>query len=127
MEYYWNKLLDKFNISAHETEDAPLKTKILRSECPTVPDPAIKNNYLQIIGSIYGFTHCRLDLAFPVNMMTRVMHSPAEQHLKLLQKLLRYINGTNKELGSNLLQGCNGLLWHGFRVLFLCRLSACGR
>ena len=95
MEYYWNKLMDKFNVSAHETEDAPLKTKILRSECPTVPDPEIKNNYLQIIGSIiYGFTHCRLDLAFPVNMMTRVMHSPAEQHLKLLQKLLRYINST---------------------------------
>jgi hypothetical protein len=95
MEYYWNKLMDKFNVSAAETEDAPLKTKILRSECPNVPDPTIKNNYLQIIGSIiYGFTHCRLDLAFPVNMMTRVMHSPAEQHLKLLQKLLRYINGT---------------------------------
>jgi transposase InsO family protein len=95
MEYYWNKLMDKFQVSANETEDAPLKTKILRSECPTVPDPAVKHNYLQIIGSIiYGFTHCRLDLAFPVNVMTRVMHSPAEQHLQLLRKLLRYINGT---------------------------------
>jgi hypothetical protein len=95
MEYYWKKLMEKFNVPENEVEDSPIKTKILRSECPTVPDPIIKNNYLQIIGSIiYGFTHCRLDLAFPVNMMTRVMHSPAEQHLKLLQKLLRYINGT---------------------------------
>jgi hypothetical protein len=95
MEYYWKKLMDKFNVPEHEVEDSPLKTKILRSECPTIPDPTIKNNYLQIIGSIiYGFTHCRLDLAFPVNVMTRVMHSPAEQHYKLLQKLLRYINGT---------------------------------
>jgi hypothetical protein len=95
MEYYWQKLMEKFKVPENEVEDSPIKTKILRSECPTVPDPIIKNNYLQIIGSIiYGFTHCRLDLAFPVNMMTRVMHSPAEQHLKLLQKLLRYINGT---------------------------------
>jgi transposase InsO family protein len=95
MEYYWNKLMAKFNVPEHEVEDSPVKTKILRSECPAVPDPAIKNNYLQIIGSIiYGFTHCRLDLAFPVNLMTRVMHSPAEQHYKLLHKLLRYINGT---------------------------------
>jgi hypothetical protein len=95
MEYYWNKLMAKFNVPEHEVEDSPVKTKILRSECPAVPDPAIKNNYLQVIGSIiYGFTHCRLDLAFPVNLMTRVMHSPAEQHYKLLHKLLRYINGT---------------------------------
>jgi hypothetical protein len=36
-----------------------------------IPDEKLKNNYLQIIGSIiYGFTHCRLDLAFPVNIMT---------------------------------------------------------
>ena len=95
MEYYWRKLMDKFSVPQNETEDSPLKSKILRSDCPAEPDPTIKNNYLQVIGSIiYGFTHCRLDLAFPVNMMTRVMHSPSEQHFKLLQKLLRYINGT---------------------------------
>jgi hypothetical protein len=79
MEYYWNKLMRKFNVKEDEVENSPIKTKIKRSKCPAEPDPTLKNSYLQIIGSIiYGYTHCRLDLAFPVNMLTRIMHSPAE-------------------------------------------------
>jgi hypothetical protein len=95
MEYYWNKLMTKFKVKEDEVENSPLKTKILRSECPEEPDEKMKTSYLQIIGSIiYGYTHCRLDLAFPVNMLTRIMHSPAEKHYNLLRKLLYYINGT---------------------------------
>jgi hypothetical protein len=95
MEYYWDKLMRKFDVQPDEIEISPLKTKIKRSECPTEPDAHLKTSYLQIIGSIiYGYTHCRLDLAFPVNMLTRIMHSPAEQHYNLLRKLLHYINGT---------------------------------
>jgi hypothetical protein len=95
MEYYWKKLMKKFNVKPDEIENAPLTTKIKRSECPEEPNEQLKTNYLQIIGSIiYGYTHCRLDLAFPVNMLTRIMHSPAEQHFNLLKKLLHYINGT---------------------------------
>jgi hypothetical protein len=118
MEYYWNKLMAKFQVPENETEDAPLKTKILRSECPKVPDPALENNYLQIIGSIiYGFTHCRLDLAFPVNLMTRVMHSPAEQHYKLLHKLLRYINGTKN---WDLTFYKDATVHYGMELVFFC-------
>jgi hypothetical protein len=91
MEYYWNKLMKKFDVKNDEIESSPLKTKIKRSECPEEPDEKMKTSYLQIIGSIiYGYTHCRLDLAFPVNMLTRIMHSPAEQHYGLLRKLLHY-------------------------------------
>ncbi len=104
MEYYWNKLMAKFNVPEHEVEDSPVKTKILRSECPAVPDPAIKNNYLQVIGSIiYGFTHCRLDLAFLVNLMTRVMHSPAEQATLQASPQTTTLHQRDKELGLNFL------------------------
>ena len=95
MEYYWDRLMKKFNVRENEIERSPLKTKIKRSECPIEPDEKLKTSYLQIIGSIiYGYTHCRLDLAFPVNMLTRIMHSPSEQHYHLLKTLLHYINGT---------------------------------
>jgi hypothetical protein len=118
MEYYWNKLMEKFKVPENETEDAPLKTKVKRSECPKVPDEKLKNNYLQIIGSIiYGFTHCRLDLAFPVNIMTRVMHSPAEQHYKLIQKLLRYINGTKN---WDLTYYKDETVYYGMNFVFFC-------
>ncbi len=56
MDYYWNKLLKKF--------------KVLRSEFPQHVDKARQKEYLQIMGSIiYGYTHCRLDLAYAVGIV----------------------------------------------------------
>jgi hypothetical protein len=52
MEYYWDKLMQKFSVKSDEVENSPLKTKIKRSDCPTVPDESLKTSYLQIIGSI---------------------------------------------------------------------------
>jgi hypothetical protein len=122
MEYYWDKLMKKFDVKEDEIENAPLKTKIKRSECPKEPDEKLKNNYLQIIGSIiYGFTHCRLDLAFPVNMLTRIMHSPAEQHFNLLKKLLHYINGT-KNWTLNYFR--DYAVFYGMDFVFFCNVDA---
>jgi hypothetical protein len=95
MDYYWDKLLKKFNVGEHDTQDTPLKTKVLRSECPAHVDKSRQKEYLQIMGSIiYGYTHCRLDLAYAVGMLTRVMHSPSANHLVQLRNLLKYINKT---------------------------------
>jgi hypothetical protein len=122
MEYYWKKLMKKFDVSADEIENAPLKTKIKRSECPDEPDEKLKTSYLQIIGSIiYGYTHCRLDLAFPVNMLTRIMHSPAEQHYNLLKKLLHYINGT-KNWTLNFFR--DDSVFYGMDFVFFCNVDS---
>jgi hypothetical protein len=122
MEYYWNKLMQKFNVKPDEIENAPLKTKIKRSECPAEPDEKLKNSYLQIIGSIiYGYTHCRLDLAYPVNMLTRIMHSPAEEHFNLLKKLLHYINGT-KNWTLNYYRDFS--VFYGMDFIFFCNVDA---
>jgi len=122
MEYYWDKLMRKFHVQEDEIENSPLKTKIKRSECPAEPDEKMKNNYLQIIGSIiYGYTHCRLDLAFPVNMLTRIMHSPAEQHYNLLRKLLHYINGT-KNWTLNYFK--DDSVFYGMDFVFFCNVDA---
>jgi hypothetical protein len=122
MEYYWDKLMRKFHVQEDEIENSPLKTKIKRSECPAEPDEKMKNSYLQIIGSIiYGYTHCRLDLAFPVNMLTRIMHSPAEQHYNLLRKLLHYINGT-KNWTLNYFK--DDSVFYGMDFVFFCNVDA---
>jgi hypothetical protein len=95
MDYYWDKLLQKFDICETDVQDTPIKTKVVRSDCPNHPDKARQIEFLQIIGSIiYGYTHCRLDLAYAVSMFTRVMHSPSELHLTHLRNLLKYINKT---------------------------------
>jgi hypothetical protein len=122
MEYYWKKLMKKFDVKSDEIENAPLKTKIKRSECPDEPNEQLKTNYLQIIGSIiYGYTHCRLDLAFPVNMLTRIRHSPAEQHFNLLKKLLHYINGT-KNWTLNYFRDYT--VFYGMDFVFFCNVDA---
>jgi hypothetical protein len=122
MEYYWKKLMTKFNVRDDEIEISPLKSKILRSECPEEPDEKMKHSYLQIIGSIiYGYTHCRLDLAFPVNMLTRIMHSPAEKHYDLLRKLLHYINGT-KNWTLNFYKDLT--VFYGMDFVFFCNVDA---
>ncbi len=122
MEYYWDKLMQKIGVKHDEVENSPLKTKIKRSECPDVPDESLKTSYLQIIGSIiYGYTHCRLDLAFPVNMLTRIMHSPAEQHYNLLKKLLQYINGT-KNWTLNYYKDC--MVYYGMDFVFFLNVDS---
>ena len=101
MNYYWKRIMQRFGIHDHEKEQRPLKTKVSKDDCPSTPNEARKLTYLQMIGSIiFGFTHCRLDLAFPVGMLTRVMHSPNEAHLEQLIDLLKYINAT-KDWGLN--------------------------
>jgi hypothetical protein len=111
-----------FSTRPDEVESSPLKTKIKRSECPVEPDEQLKTSYLQIIGSIiYGYTHCRLDIAFPVNMLTRIMHSPAEQHYNLLRKLLHYINGT-KNWTLNCFRDYSVL--YGMDFIFFCNVDA---
>ena len=117
MNYYWNKIMKRFGIKNHEKEQRPLKTKVSKSDCPSTPDDKRKNTYLQIIGSIiFGFTHCRLDLAFPVGMLTRVMHAPNETHMKQLMDLLKYINAT-KEWGLNFFRDAS--VYYGMDFIFL--------
>ena len=97
MDYYWKKLMQKFNVGPNDIEDSPIRSKVRRAECPKEPDEERKSEFLQIIGSIsYGYTHCRLDLSYAVGMLTRVMHSPSAGHLTQLKHLLRYINHTKQ-------------------------------
>ena len=117
MEYYWKRIMKRFGISEHDKQDKPIKTKVNRMDCPKQANPERKKTYLQIIGSIiFGYTHCRLDLALPVGMLTRVMHSPSEGHLKQLYGLLRYLNAT-KEWGLQFFR--DHTMEYGMKFTFL--------
>jgi transposase InsO family protein len=117
MRYYWKKVMQRFGTQPNDKGDRPLKSKISKDDCPKSPDESRKMTYLQIIGSIiFGFTHCRLDLAFPVGMLTRVMHSPNETHLKQLMDLLKYINAT-MDWGLNFFRDVS--VYYGMVFIFL--------
>ena len=66
-----------------------------KKDCPEGPDPKIKKRYLQLTGMlIWVFTHCRLDLAYPTHLVTRVMHAPSKKHLNYLFHLCKYVKTT---------------------------------
>jgi len=116
MQYYWKKVMKRFGIKAQEKAERPITTKINKIDCPSSPNEQRKTTYLQIIGSIiFGFTHCRLDLAFPVGMFTRVMHSPSETHLKQLMEFLKYLNAS-KEWGLNFFR--DETVYYGMKFIF---------
>jgi transposase InsO family protein len=117
MAYYWNKVLKRFGILDNDKQDKPIKTKVNRNDCPTIVNEERKKTYLQMIGSIiFGFTHCRLDLALAIGMLTRVMHNPSEGHLKQLYGLLRYVNAT-KEWGLKYYRDYS--MTYGMKLIFL--------
>ena len=116
MNYYWRKVLKRFGIQNEEKEERPLKAKVSKDDCPNTPNEERKQTYLQVIGSIiFGFTHCRLDLAFAVGMLTRVMHAPSEIHMKQLMDLLKYINAT-KEWGLKFFR--DNTVYYGMTFIF---------
>jgi hypothetical protein len=120
MQYYWKKVMKRFGIAPQDKEDRPLKKKINKNkdDCSKTPNENRKMTYLQIICSvIFGFTHCRLELAFPVGMLTRVMHAPSETHLKqLVMDLLKYINAT-MDWGLNFFR--DHTVFYGMDIIFL--------
>ena len=93
MLYYWTKLFKKFGIEPNDNESLPINHKVKREDCPKVPNAALKTVFLMEVGSvIFGFTHCRLDIAFAVGCLTRVMHNPSAGHMSQARHLLKYIS-----------------------------------
>ena len=94
MTHYWKKLMTKFGINESKSRSA-ISKKISKSDCPEHVNPETKRSFLEVIGSIlFGFTHCRHDLAYAIGSLTRVMHAPSSDHLLQARQLLCYINAT---------------------------------
>jgi hypothetical protein len=73
----------------------PLTSRPLKADYPQQSTPWVKARYLKLTGMlIWIFSHCRLDLAFPIHAVTRVMHNPSEYHLEIIHNLCRYVCAT---------------------------------
>lgn len=78
-------------------------------ECNAVRNPMVRGNRLtkegagarvdptsfkQLVGSLRYLTATRPDLIYSVNLVSRYMESPSEQHLAAAKRILRYVQGT---------------------------------
>lgn len=52
-------------------------------------------SFKQLVGSLRYLTATRPDMIYSVNMVSRFMESPTEQHLAAAKRILRYVKGTS--------------------------------
>ncbi|WZZ37877.1 hypothetical protein YC2023_034136 [Brassica napus] len=89
-------------------EDVLMKFEM--SECNSVKNPMIPGQKLtkkgagsaidptrfkQLVGSLRYLTATRPDLMFSVNLVSRYMEEPNEEHLLAAKRILRYVQGTS--------------------------------
>ncbi|KAI0493731.1 hypothetical protein KFK09_023855 [Dendrobium nobile] len=57
----------------------------------SLSDPQL---YRKITGSLQYLTLTRPDIAYSVNLLSQHMHQPMPQHIYMLKRLIRYLQGT---------------------------------
>ncbi|XP_049799660.1 uncharacterized protein LOC126234965 [Schistocerca nitens] len=82
--------------SYHMTDAKPISLPIEPGWIPGNSPPATDiDTYREIIGSLAYLTlWTRPDLAYAVNIASRAQYSPTEAHLKLIERIIRYLKGT---------------------------------
>lgn len=53
--------------------------------------PADKNCYQRLVGRLIYLSHTRPDIAYVVSVVSQFMHSPSEEHLNVVYRILRYL------------------------------------
>jgi len=57
-------------------------------------EAADSTNFKQLVGSLRYLTATRPDLIYSVNLVSRYMENPSEQHMRAAKRILRYVQGT---------------------------------
>ncbi|XP_061354632.1 secreted RxLR effector protein 161-like [Gastrolobium bilobum] len=78
---------------ACKTADTPIE---MNHSLAVYPDQvaADKNRYQRLVGKLIYLSHTRPDIAYSVSIMSRFMHSPSEQHMNAVYRILRYLKGS---------------------------------
>ena len=55
--------------------------------------PVDKGRYQRLVGKLIYLSHTRPDIAFSVSCVSQFMHSPSEEHMDAVYRILRYLKG----------------------------------
>jgi Reverse transcriptase (RNA-dependent DNA polymerase) len=75
--------------------------------CANAGDPVDKEQYQKLVGLLIYLCHTRPDITHAINVVSKYMHDPREQHMEVVRRILRYIKGS---LGNELWYKNNGHL-----------------
>ena len=62
------------------------KLEILPNQTPTD-----KGRYQWLVGRLIYLSHTRPDIAYAVSVVSQFMHSPSEEHMDAVYRILRYL------------------------------------
>ncbi|KMS95771.1 hypothetical protein BVRB_005150 [Beta vulgaris subsp. vulgaris] len=94
-EKYATDLLKRFHMTNCEVATTPMNVneKLQREDGTAHVDGRF---YRSLVGGLKYLTHTRLDIAFPVSMVSRYMHNLTKQHLGAAKRILHHVAETLK-------------------------------
>ncbi|KAM7491063.1 hypothetical protein LguiA_033984 [Lonicera macranthoides] len=89
-------LLSETGMSGCKPSDTPIE---LGTKLGDVKDgvPVETGRYQRLVGKLIYLSHTRPDIAFAVSMVSQFMHSPCEEHLEAVYRILRYLKGSPRK------------------------------
>ena len=83
-------LLAETGMLACKPVDTPMEMnhKLGQAEDQT---PADKGRYQRLVGKLIYLSHTRPDIAYAVSVVSQFMHSPGEEHMEAVYRILRYL------------------------------------
>ncbi|XP_016652267.1 PREDICTED: uncharacterized mitochondrial protein AtMg00810-like [Prunus mume] len=90
---YIRDLLHKAGMTTSKPCPTPCKphTQVLSTSGEPLKDPTL---YRSIVGALQYLTFTKPDIAYSVNTVFQYMTNPTEVHFHMVQRILRYIQGT---------------------------------
>lgn len=90
--HYIQDILTKANMESSKPASTPLPTR----PPPSIHGKPLENptEYRALLGSLQYLSLTCPDISFAVNKLAQYMQRPTHEHLQLLHRLLRYLNGT---------------------------------
>ncbi|KAL9434213.1 hypothetical protein AB3S75_015674 [Citrus x aurantiifolia] len=86
-------LLKETGMSGCKPSDTPIEANSKLGEVKNGV-PVDKGRYQRLVGRLIYLSHTRPDIAFAVSMVSQFMHSPYEEHLEAVYRILRYLKST---------------------------------
>ena len=90
---YAHKMLERFGMLNNNLVKNPIipSSRLSKNEGGAVVDTTM---FKQMIGSLMYLTATKLDLMYPIYLISRYMERLIEIHLQAAKRILRYLKGT---------------------------------
>jgi hypothetical protein len=98
---YIKSIMARFGMTNATPVTTPMldSTRIRITDCPEVVDEELKQEYMEIVGSLNYLSYCsRYDIAYACSQLGTVLAKPGPSHLVAAKRVIRYLAGT-MELG----------------------------